>query len=529
MRHLQIHQDQVPGRRGFRQLHRLSSVLGQTDLGDAQLMQQVDGHFLVQGLIFDQQEPHLLEQRVVAFGQRGLGRAGATQQRRHPVVQGTGRHGLDQHLQNARLACGVVDLRAVEARDDDHRRLGFDVQLAQLAGHLHPRNAGHLPIDQQQIEGLVLAGRQHRQHQGFLAVACVGDLEVHVPQQALQDFAGARVVVDHQDPAPAPRGQGAAWGQALTHPHLGGEPERGPLARCAGDTHFAAHQLGQALGNGQPQARAAIPPGGGGVGLLEGLEQSGHLLFVQTDAGVAHGEAQGHRRAGMGQLADAHHHLARRRELDGVVDVVHQHLTQAQFITHPVGRQVRGDVEDQLQALAGGLVGQQGAQRGQETVEGELRALHAQHAGLDLGDVQHVVDDTQQVMTGLLHVPQMILLPRVLGRLQGQMRHAHDGVQRGADLVAHVGQEVRLHTGQILGCIARLRQTPVEGGHLFGGQPLRTFHEVALAVDVLVGATDPLQQPRPSLLRGGQGVCLQAQPSQLAHQQGVQVGGRLAA
>ena len=61
--------------------------------------------------------------------------------------------------------------------------------------------------------------------------------------------------------------------------------------------------------------------------------------------------------------------------------------------------------------------------------------------GLDLRQVEDVVDDRQQVRGGRLDLVQALgLLRRRAGALQ-QVREAEDGVQRRADLVAHVGQE----------------------------------------------------------------------------------------
>ena len=61
-------------------------------------------------------------------------------------------------------------------------------------------------------------------------------------------------------------------------------------------TDLTAHQLGQALADGQAQPGAAIAACGGGVGLLEALEQA--ILICsgrQANTGVAHLEAQQNR------------------------------------------------------------------------------------------------------------------------------------------------------------------------------------------------------------------------------------------
>ena len=75
-------------------------------------------------------------------------------------------------------------------------------------------------------------------------------------------------------------------------PGQNGEMERGALAGIALDPDLAAHQLGQALADGQAQAGAAVMAGGGGIHLLERFEQAVLLVQRDADAGVAHGEMQ---------------------------------------------------------------------------------------------------------------------------------------------------------------------------------------------------------------------------------------------
>ena len=68
--------------------------------------------------------------------------------------------------------------------------------------------------------------------------------------------------------------------------------EGGALAGVALDPDLAAQQLGQAFADGQAQPGAAVVASGGGVHLLERLEQAALLVQRDADAGVAHGEMQ---------------------------------------------------------------------------------------------------------------------------------------------------------------------------------------------------------------------------------------------
>ena len=129
-----------------------------------------------------------------------------------------------------------------------------------------------------------------------------------------------------------------------------------------------------------------------------------------------------------------------------------QHLPQPAGVADQGVGHVRLHVADQLQPLPVGPHGQgpQGVTQGRP--QGEVGRVQLELAGLDLGEVEQVVDDAQQVVGGRLDRPQA--LPLVLGqrRVEDQLGHAEDGVHGGADLVADVGQEL------VLGPVGRLRR-----------------------------------------------------------------------
>jgi hypothetical protein len=92
-------------------------------------------------------------------------------------------------------------------------------------------------------------------------------------------------------------------------------------------------------------------------------------------------------------------------------------------------------------------------------VEGLEEELHL--ARLDLGNVQHVVDQAEQVAGGVEHLVQ-ILGARRLAVVGGVLLHdlavADDGVERGAELVAHLGEEAALGLAGLLGVLHGLGQ-----------------------------------------------------------------------
>ena len=63
---------------------------------------------------------------------------------------------------------------------------------------------------------------------------------------------------------------------------------------------------------------------------------------------------------------------------------------------------------------------------------------------LDLREVEHVVDEPEERLRRVLEGEQVLPLLGGEGRVEQQLGHPDDGVHRGPDLVAHVGEEVAL-------------------------------------------------------------------------------------
>ena len=82
-----------------------------------------------------------------------------------------------------------------------------------------------------------------------------------------------------------------------------------------------------------------------------------------------------------------------------------------------------------------------------EVAEADLGDLQADRAGLDLGEVEDVVDEREKIRAGGVdRLRELALLVReVAFRVLGQeLRQDQQRVQRRAQLVAHVGEELRL-------------------------------------------------------------------------------------
>ena len=114
-------------------------------------------------------------------------------------------------------------------------------------------------------------------------------------------------------------------------------------------------------------------------------------------------------------------------------------------------RHVRGDVEGQLQVLLVGPQGERPHRVAQAIAQVERAGVEVELARLDLREVEDVVDHRQQRVGRRCDDLQVLaLLGRELG-VQDQLGHADDAVHRGADLVAHVGEELALGPAGRLG------------------------------------------------------------------------------
>ena len=151
--------------------------------------------------------------------------------------------------------------------------------------------------------------------------------------------------------------------------------------------------------------------------------------------------------SGRDRILDFHQNLARSRELDAVAEQVHEHLPEPGHVPGHVLWNRIVHLVSQFEAFLGSPGGQQ--------VQGVLNAgthlewlvFQLQLARLDLREVQDVVDDGEQgIAAGIngLHVAMLLVGQR---GLQQQPGHGDNAVHGRADLVAHVGQELRFGAG----------------------------------------------------------------------------------
>mmetsp|Transcript_41093 Transcript_41093/g.131448 ORF Transcript_41093/g.131448 Transcript_41093/m.131448 type:complete len:442 (+) Transcript_41093:932-2257(+) len=255
------------------------------------------------------------------------------------------------------------------------------------------------------------------------------------------------------------------------------EVERRPLALLRLEPEVTAHLLYQPLGYRQTQPRASVLAGAAAVCLLERHEEALAHLLPDAAPRVPHHEVEhpdlvpvlgvGHRAARLpgfptqevGQRVRVHAHselhLALVGELHGVGEEVGDHLSDA----HLVPVQVHGcelcHAVRHVEVLFPGLVGEHVHAHVDAAEEVERRVLEGHVVRLDLGKVQDVVDEVEELARAAVddlrevhHLAAVAPLARteapLAALLQQEAGARHDRVHGRADLVAHVGQKALL-------------------------------------------------------------------------------------
>ncbi len=305
----------------------------------------------------------------------------------------------------------------------------------------------HLHVEDGEVEGIAIANPGQR------LARLARRSEGHAPRLRLQgqDAAVGGVVVDDQQLlAQQLRGAGCLEGAGRFGSRLGpdGDVKGRSLARhpVALDPHGAAHHLAEPAADGQSQAGAAVAARGRGVDLAERAEQPIHAIGRDADPGITDLEVQrvnGVLVGRRGVLVDRHrhHYLALFSELDGVAEQVGEDLAQAGHVSDDRLRRSRSDQVGQIQPLFARLRRQQVEGALDALAQVERLVLEIEPVGLDLGEIQDVVDDRQQRLGAVANGLGEFALFGVQGGVQQQAGHADDGVHGGANLVAHGRQE----------------------------------------------------------------------------------------
>src|SRR6516164_8335104 len=138
--------------------------------------------------------------------------------------------------------------------------------------------------------------------------------------------------------------------------------------------------------------------------------------------------------------------FARISELDGVADEIDQDLRQTATVA-VARRQVRSQLELERELFVGRQRLQRAANRLGNVLNAVIGELEHELASLDLGQIEHVIDESEQVPA--IGLKPLEYAEHLLGRLTvSAIRHqfgiAQDGIKRRAQLVAHIGEKLRL-------------------------------------------------------------------------------------
>ena len=184
--------------------------------------------------------------------------------------------------------------------------------------------------------------------------------------------------------------------------------ERASPIALALDPDGPVHQCDELRTDRQSKSRAAELSRGGTICLAERFEDGALLLGGDADSRVLDGDVQG-QMVGCDRFdGRVDPHVSLLRELDGVADQVQEDLTQSARVAGQNGWNVGGNAQQQLQVLFGRPGRERTKRIGDQIAKVEVDPLEFQFAGLDLREVEDVVDQAQQGICRLLDQVEIV-------------------------------------------------------------------------------------------------------------------------
>ncbi len=375
----------------------------------------------------------------------------------HDLLQLVPSHGLVDVV--GRAEAGAEDLVVHET--DDHDRDSGEVRVGlQLLEHRPSVDVRHHHIER---DGPRVEPPGHLQP--VVAVGSRFDGEVLPFEEAHHQVALGRIVVDHQHGLAA-RGRARLCDGGLfvlLLGHDGGETqrERRALPGRALDHDVAAEQPAEGPRDGETEAGPAEPAGRRLVGLREALEQPAQLFRRHADPRVDDPELQ-HRGIASAIAADLEGQLPVLGEFRGIAQEVEEALPQLDDVglhRADIGR----DLHDERIALLADQSLHGGLDFADQSRDLDPLRIGVHAPGLDLGKVEDIVDEAQEVAgigLDLAEIAQQARFAKILDLLLHHLAVSDDGGERGAELVAHIGQEGALgavgRLGRLLGDLSLL-------------------------------------------------------------------------
>ena len=336
---------------------------------------------------------------------------------------------------------------------------------------------------------------------GFPAVGRRFDAVANFPQHARGQLPVDVVVFGHQHVQQRTFPGRILFGRPAVEVRLAGVACEGYLEmKGAGNTllalrpHPALHRLHELAADGKTEAGPAVSPGDAGVRLQERDENSVEQFRLDADAGVRDAESQEDAVDG-GQRSHRHGYGAFLGKFQGVGQQVQQHLLQALRVSHQDIRDLLRYLRAQGEPLIAAGQALHADHFPEAAPETEGDPFEFDHAGLDLAQIQDVVDDAEQAAHRTPDVAQELVLLFVQHRQMQHLRRSHDAVDRCPDFVAHVGQELAL--GQIGGLRlgSRFFQLRVGAQKIAGPLRHQGLEPVALQPERVFGPLDAQHRP----------------------------------
>ncbi len=146
-----------------------------------------------------------------------------------------------------------------------------------------------------------------------------------------------------------------------------------------------------------------------------------------------------------------------------------------------MARNLFGDLELEPQPFRPGVRSGTGARLRDELVECEVGRVDLEVAGLDLGEVEDVVDDREHLFARARDMDCARALLRREIHFEQQLGHPEYPVHRRADLVAHVREECGFHVRRLDGLVVCGRE--LCGGALAFGDVVKQHDAVVAALE----------------------------------------------
>ena len=261
---------------------------------------------------------------------------------------------------------------------------------------------GHLQIHQNQV--VEILGRLGEHGHGFRSVTRLVNIQTQM-RELLNDDDAVDFHVIRQQNALAREldrtraGPGFFFRAVFRFLEPEGEGKVAALALGARHADFSAHMLDDALADGKPEARAAVGAGNVAAALLKGLEQRFEHFVGYAHAVVPHEEGNQPFPLPFVLLPYPEMDLPEfRRELGRIAQQVDQYLAQAQRVRLQIRRVLKtfhGNREGDVFFIAAGA--DDVLHTVHQLVERETVLAQFNSARLNFGDIQNVVEQTQQM------------------------------------------------------------------------------------------------------------------------------------